>query len=232
MEVLGDAIARDRRSDAPALVVPGRDRGYDYRRFCTGAWKVGHVLRHHGVRRGARVAVADERAPEPVLALYGAAALGAVVRFAPPQDLDEGLEALVVPTADLGAYDVGPGTARIAYGDRPTDPTVVHLERSAWSENPTAPPDQVDPDDPLLTVGEATRSHAAVLAAAEAVVDDCELDAGTLVSVHGSLTHPGTLAAGLVGPSVAGGTIAIGPDTAADLVVGPDGDVDPDAVLE
>lgn len=232
MDVLGDAIARNRRSDAPALVVPGRDRAYDYRRFCTVAWKVGHVLRHHGVHRGARVAVADEPAPEPVLALYGAAALGAVVRFGPPTDPVEGVAALVVPTADLGTCDVAPGTARIAYGDRPADPSVVHLERSAWSENPTAPPDGVDPDAPLLAVGETTRSHAAVLAAAEAVVDDHQLDAGSLVSVHGALTHPGTVTAGLVAPIVAGGTTAIGPATGADLVVGPDGDVNPDGVLQ
>ena len=77
MNVLGDAIARDRRSDATALVAPAVGRRYDYRRFCTSAWKAGNFLRHIGVRGGAGVAIADDPLPEPVLTLYAAASLGA-----------------------------------------------------------------------------------------------------------------------------------------------------------
>jgi acyl-coenzyme A synthetase/AMP-(fatty) acid ligase len=81
MEVLEDLVARDRRSEATALRVPAVGRSYDYRGFCTAAWKVGNLLRHLGVRHGSGVAIGDDPMPEAVLTLYGAACLGAVVRF-------------------------------------------------------------------------------------------------------------------------------------------------------
>ena len=41
-DVLGDIVGRDRRSTDPALRAPSAGRLYDYRRFCTNAWKVGN----------------------------------------------------------------------------------------------------------------------------------------------------------------------------------------------
>ena len=58
METLADVLARDRRSDAPALHAEGPTRQrYDYRRFLTTAWKAGNFLHKQGVRTGDTVAV-------------------------------------------------------------------------------------------------------------------------------------------------------------------------------
>lgn len=230
MEVLGDVVARPRRSAAAALGVPAVDRAYDYRRFCTSAWKVGNFLRGLGVRRGDRVAVADEPLPEPVLTLYGAASLGAVVRFDPSTRPTEATRALVVPESDLDGFEVGPATKRVVYGDRHADPSVAYFERDVWSENPTAPPDAVRPDDPVLATEDGRCSHAEVLHAADTVVErhGLDADATTAVGTDTSFAQPGTVVAGLVAPILSGGTVEIGPGAAGDVTVGgPDGDVDP-----
>lgn len=228
MNVLADAITRDRRSDRPALSVPAAGRSYDYRRFCTSAWKTGNFLRLLGVREGVGVAVADDPAAEPVLTLYGAAALGAVVRFGPSRDIDDGTRALVVPAADLDAYDVGPATKRVVYGDPPTDPSVSYFERDVWSENPTEPPNHVAVDDPLFRVDGDRYTHGATLAAARAVVDAHGIGPETAVAVRDPFDDPTTVVAGLVAPVIAGATVAVGPESEGDLTVGgPDGDVDP-----
>ena len=237
IRVLGDVVSRDRRSGATALRAAGRE--YDYRRFCTTAWKTGNLLRNEGVRSGMTVAVADDPAPEAVLACYGAALLGATVGFG-PDALDDRTKALVVPTADLGGYDAGPRTRRVGYGEEPGDPSVAYFERDVWSENPTEPPDRVDPEDPLLRVGGGTRTHGEVLGAARTVADDWGLEPGDAVAVRASFAHPGTVAAGLVAPVLAGAVVRLpdgegaGGGSAADYAVGgsgPEPTVDPDDVL-
>lgn len=232
MDVLGDAVARDRRSDAPALAVPSLDRTYDYRRFCTGAWKVGHLLRHHGVRAGDVVVVADEPRPPAVLSLYGAATLGAVVQIGSPGDLLEAPGALVAPTDRLEGYPSGASTTRIAYGGPPTDPAVVHFERDAWSENPTEPPDHVDPGGPLLATSAAPLTHDDVLRAARGVVEAHDLGPGSRVAVAAPFAHPGATVAGLVAPILAGGAASVGPGARGTITVGPDGDIDPEVVVD
>jgi hypothetical protein len=217
MDVLGDAIGRDRRSSATALRAPTVGRSYDYRRFCTSAWKVGNFLRHHGVRGGASVGIADDPLPEPVLTFYGAALLGAVVRF----DSSGGSpKALVVPEPEVETHDPEPGTKIIAYGSRSEDPSVAYFERDVWSENPTQPPDRVTTDDPLVATAERTYTHEEILTAAEDVIDEAGLESGGEVAVHGAFTDPGIVAAGLVAPILAGGTIVLGTESTGDLVVG------------
>ncbi|MCY4732273.1 hypothetical protein KY092_17105 [Natronomonas gomsonensis] len=226
MDVLGDAIDRQRRTSDTALRAPAVGRAYDYRRFCTSAWKVGNFLRHLGVRSGAGVAVADDPIPEPVLTFYGAALLGGVVRFDPAESVGDDTRALVVPVADLGEYDAGPSTKQVAYGGQPDDPTVSYFERDVWSENPTEPPDHITPSDPLLATSEATYSHGDVLGAATEVIDDHGVASDTTVAVRGSFTAPGVVTAGLVAPIVAGGTVVVGPGAEGDLVVGgPNSDI-------
>jgi hypothetical protein len=220
MDVLGDAVARERRSDATALLAPAVGRRYDYRRFCTSAWKTGNFLRYLGVRDGAGVAVADDPLPEPALTLYGAAALGAVVRFGPPAEIGSDVRALVVPAADVDAYAFGPETKAVVYGDPPADPSVSYFERDIWSENPTAPPDRVDPDAPLLRTAEGTYSHAEVLRTARTVIDRHGIDPESVVAVRGSFTEPTVVVAGLVAPIVAGAAISLGPDADGTHVVG------------
>lgn len=232
VRVLGDAVGRDRRSDAPALRAGGRE--YDYRRFCTTAWKTGNLLRNEGVRSGMAVAVADDPAPEAVLAFYGAALLGGVVGFGPGA-LGDRTRALVVPTADLGAYDAGARTRGVAYGTEPADPGVAYFERDVWSENPTEPPDRVEPGDPLLRTPDREWTHGEVLDAARAVADEWGLEPGDEVAVRGPFAHPGTVAAGLVAPVLAGAVVLLPDgDGTGDYAVGegePEPDLDPDDVL-
>jgi hypothetical protein len=233
METLGELVARDRRAESTALRAPEIDRSYDYRRFCTTAWKVGNLLRHHGVRRGAGVAIADDPSPESVLTLYGAACLGAVARFGrrpPPADAPK---AVVAPSNDLPG-ESRPATTPIGYADPPTDPAVAHFERDVWSENPTAPPDAVDPTDPLLATDRDAATHRRVLDAAESVVERHEIGRETTVAIDtaASLADPGIVVAGLVAPIRAGSTVAIGPGTDGDLSLGgPESDVEVTAVL-
>ena len=234
MDVLGDTITRERRSDATALRAPATGRSYDYRRFCTTAWKVGNFLRYLGVRAGVGVAIADDPLPEPVLSLYGAALLGGVVRFGPKTTVGDETRALVVAVGRLDDYDVGPSTKPVVYGDRPDDPSVSYFERDVWSENPTAPPDIVDCDEPCLTTDERTYSHAELLDAATNVVERWDLKTGDEVAVRGSFTHPGVVAAGLVAPLVAGAAVVLpDDDTVCQYAVGdgPEPSVDPDDVL-
>ena len=218
-DALGDTVGRERRSTKPALRAADTGRLYDYRRFCTNAWKVGNFLRHLGVRGGDGVAIADDPAPEAVLTLYGAALLGAVVRFGPSTDPDD-VRALVVPESVLDAHEVGPSTKPVVYGDVHEDPSVAYFERDVWSENPTMPPDAVTTGDDLLWTADATHTHGELLDAARTVVDRYGINAGDDIAVAGSFAEPGTVAAGLVAPILAGAAISIGPDAEGRLVVG------------
>jgi hypothetical protein len=230
MDVLGDAIGRERRTSETALRAPAVGRSYDYRRFCTNAWKVGNLLRHHGVRGGATVAVADDPLPEPVLTFYGAALLGAAVRF---DSTATNPKALVVPESEVENHDPEPGTKIVAYGARAEDPSVAYFERDVWSENPTQPPDRIAPSDPLVATGEGTYTHEEVLTAAERVVDAAGLEPGDEIAVRGSFADPGVVAAGLVAPILAGGAIVLGAESTGDLVVGgEDSDVATDSLFE
>ncbi|MFQ3319014.1 MAG: hypothetical protein ACI8UR_001054 [Natronomonas sp.] len=232
MDVLGDAIDRETRSNATALRAPAVGRTYDYRRFCTSAWKVGNFLRHLGVRGGAGVAIADDPVPEPVLTFYGAALLGGIVRFGPPDDVD-GVRALVIPESDFGGYATGPSVKRVAYGGAPDDPSASYFERDVWSENPTEPPDVIATDDPLLRTRDGTYSHGAVVGAAETVVEEHGIAPGDEVVVNGSFTEAGVVAAGLVAPIVAGATVVLDAGSVGDIVVGgPESDVKTSELLD
>lgn len=226
MDVLGDAIARDRRSDATALVAPACERRYDYRRFCTSAWKAGNFFKLIGVRSGVGVAVADDPLPEPVVTLYGAASLGAVVEFGPDDAIGADVRAVVVPAAGAEAYAFGPETKQVVYGDPPADPSVSYFERDVWSENPTEPPDRVAPGDPLLESGGRVYTHEELLGAARTVIDRHGIGPDSAVAVRGSFDDPTVVAAGLVAPIVAGARVVIGPGAEGAVVVGgPEDDV-------
>ena len=238
IRLLGDLVARERRSSDPALTAPAGGRSYTYRDFCTTAYKAGNVLRYLGVDRGDRVAVPPDPLPDPVFALLGAAQLGAAVAFdaGPDRVADGEFRAAVVPADREATFDVPPGCNLAVYGGPPDDPATTHWEAELWSENPAFPPTEVSPDDAALAAGGREFSHAGVLSAAERVVADAGVDAGTTVAVRASLTHPGTVAAGVVVPLLAGGEILF-PDaeTTGDVAVA-DGDapepvtVSPDAV--
>ncbi|MFC7155547.1 hypothetical protein ACFQPA_08760 [Halomarina halobia] len=210
--VLGDLLARERRSDAPALLAPALGREYDYHRLCTNAWKTGNFLRLLGVREGTTVAVGDDPTPEAVLAFLGAGLLGAAVRFDPPRNVED--RALVTPLARAEEHDPGPSTKRVVYGGPPEDPSVAFFERDIWSENPTKPPDAVSPDAALVRAASATHSHREVLAAARRVAGRLALASDDRVAVRAPLAEPGTVVAGLVAPLLVGASLLF-PDAEA-----------------
>lgn len=213
--------------------MPATGRRYDYRRFCTTAWKVGNFLRHLGVRDGVTVAVADDPVPETVLTCYGASLLGAVVRFGPSADVDDDVQTLVVPAAEVDDYDTGPSTRRVVYGDAPDDPSVSYFERDVWSENPTEPPDRVHPEQPLLATTDSTYTHSDVLGSARAAVESFALGPDATVAVAGSFTDPEVVAAGLIAPVLVGASFEIGPGATGDPVVGgPDGQLPPGSAFD
>ena len=145
-----DLVARDRRSDAAALRVDATGREYSYRDFCTTAWKAGHALSHLGVHAGARVALAPDPAPQPLLTLFGAACLGARVTF----DTTAEARAVLVPAEGEGDVEGRPGRKVVVYGDAPDDPGATHWEGTVWSENPVRPPGDRSADEVVLDSAE------------------------------------------------------------------------------
>lgn len=229
METLGDLVARDREVSGTALRAGGRE--YGYRRFATTAMKAGNFLRLHGVARGGRVGIAAVPAPEPLLAFFGAALLGARARIDPPPGADAA--ALVAPTGRLAGYEPPPGCTRIGFGDEPSDPAVEHFERGVWSENPAFPPTDVEGRTEVLEADGGAYTHADLLDAAERVADEHGIGAGDTVALRASLAEPGGLAAGVVTPLRAGATAVLGGGEGADHVVadGAGGSIDAGAVL-
>mgnify|MGYP000403939056 CR=1 FL=1 len=219
MDVIGDLVARERRSDDLAIRTDSRAGSYSYEKCCTNAWKTGNILRHYGVRGGATVAVdaGDPLTPPPLLAFFGASLLGATTRFDPEASPEA--KALVVPAARAGAYDPGPGTKTFVYGDVPDAPEFAHFEAEMWSENPTNPPDRVAPDDTALAAGDRERSHERLLRAAEGVVDEYDLDGDDEVTVRALLSDPGTVVAGVLAPILAGGTVLVDRESTGTVAV-------------
>lgn len=215
--ILGDAVARDRRTSGPALHARRSGRTYSYRDFVTTSYKAGNVLRHLGVRPGDEVHVASEHVPEPVLSFYGAAQLGAVTRFGTGE---EPPRVAVAPAACESEFDLPPGHHLAVYGDPPTDPSVTHWEAEVWSENPAIHPVAVDGDDLLFAADDRTYTHGEVLAAAADVIADAGIDPGTEVVLRGPLTDPAVVVAGLVAPILAGATIVLPDGRSEDVVDG------------
>ncbi|HET7324766.1 MAG TPA: hypothetical protein VFJ06_10570 [Halococcus sp.] len=208
MNTLCDLLARERRSDHPALRVPGDPaREYDYHRLLTNAWKTGNFLHHCGVRRGRAVAVVG-RTPESVLTFLGTALLGGETRFDPPRTVST--RALVASIENIAEYDLPPGGQYVAYGGQPENPKTTHFEREVWSENPTLPPADISPTDTALTTGERSFTHADLLNAANSVVEETEMNADAEISLRAPLREPGTVAAGIVAPLCAGATVLLG----------------------
>ncbi|WP_152040900.1 AMP-binding protein [Salinigranum salinum] len=212
MDVLGDLVARDRRSGRPAFTDAGTDRSISYRDFCTTAYKAGNVLRYLGVREEATVGVVGPIGPQPLWAFYGAAQLGAVTWFTGDTAVDEDLlesepRVVVLPVSHEESVDPGPSTKVAVYGGAPARPTTLHWEKELWSENPAVHPTDVDSADPFLSTGEETYTHGEALESARAVVERVGLDADTRVVVRGSLSDPRVVVAGLVAPILAGGTV-------------------------
>lgn len=214
MDVVGDIVSRDRRSDRPALRVAARDRAYSYRDLCTTSWKAGNVLRYLGVHGGDRIDVAPVARPPVLFTLFGSASLGAVTAF---DELGAG-SVVVVPAAREADFDLPPGSDLVVFGDEPSAPSVTHWEGTVWSENPAFPPVSVDPASPALRTAAGDHTHRDLLDAADRVVDDAGLDGSQSVAVRAPLSDPRTLVAAVFAPLSAGGTVVLpaGDDHAGD----------------
>ena len=220
MDVVGDLLARDRRSRDIALVTPdGRER--TYRDLITNAYKAANVLRYLGAREGSTVAVDPTPGLHTTLCFLGAAGLGAPVRFDPAAGIDRGDRVVLVDVADESATEPAPGTSLAAFGGPPERPETTHWEQELWSENPGMPPSAVGPDDPVLRApgdgepdGTGDVTHRTLLAAAAAIVDEHGLEPGDRVVLRGDLSDPRALVAGVVAPLAAGATAVLAGDGA------------------
>jgi hypothetical protein len=235
MDVVGDIVSRERRSDDIAFRTASRAGSYSYAKCCTNAWKAGNLLRHYGVREGAKVAIdAGERpSPQPLVGFLGAALLGATVRFAPSSDTDA--RALLVPAGRVDQYEPDAGTSVLAYGGAVDDPAIAHFEREAWSENPTTPPEAVTPDATVLTAFTERFTHERLLAGASTLVNRHGIDGDTEVAIRAPLSAPGTVVAGLLAPLLVGGTVLLDRTATGTVAVGSGGnessEIDPTNVL-
>jgi acyl-CoA synthetase (AMP-forming)/AMP-acid ligase II len=232
METLGALVGRDRRSDLTAIRTDPADRAMSYRDFCTTAWKAGNFLRYLGVRAGDRVAVAADQRPEPVLALFGAALLGASVRFFPgsPPTETAAQSRVVVGPADLErTLEVPPEARLLVYGGPPERSRTAHWEGDVWSENPAFPPTTVDPEATVLTTAAESFSHERLLAAAEELARTHDLERGSTVCVRESLASPGAIVAGVLAPLLVEATVVF-PDGESTCDVGVGQDYEPLAI--
>ncbi|WP_330630104.1 hypothetical protein [Halocatena halophila] len=219
---LGGLVARERRSNEPALLGAASGREYDYRRFCTTAWKVGNLLRHYGVRAGDQVGLLEPDAPESIFTLLGASLLGASVSV---NGVDR-TKAIVGPTDAVSALDSS--TRRIGYGSVPAQPTVAHFEGEVWSENPTAPPDSVEPTATVLETATEQYTHSALLTQARALCEGHEIEPDTTVVLRESLSNPATIVGGVIAPLLSCATIAFpAQDRVGDVAIGANGAPEP-----
>ena len=214
---LADLFTRERRSDRPALV-DATAREYDAHWLITSSWKAGNFLRHSGVRRGVRVGIVGD-GPLAVLAFFGTTLLEGTSQFAPPITLagEDDVRAIVGPVDELDEYDLPAGAQRIGYGRKPADPAVHHFDAGLWSENPSFPPLEIDPDTNVIAGPNGSYSHGEVLETAREVISEYGIESGTSVGVDAPLSDPRTVVAGLIAPLVSEGVIVLGSD--ADLVV-------------
>ncbi|MFB6235452.1 MAG: hypothetical protein ABEH81_16065 [Halopenitus sp.] len=208
MDVFADLLARDRRSEAPALkTADGRTRSYH--ELLTNAYKAGNALRHVGVREGVELGIAPVPALQPVLAFLGAGLLGAVTRFDPAESVGAGARGLLVPAESEAEYDPGPATKVAVFGGDPARAGTTNWEETMWSENPSFPPTAFGPETPVLAAGDERWSHGEVLGAAAEIADVYGFAGGTEVVIRTSLATPGAVVAGLIAPLYAGGTAVL-----------------------
>lgn len=221
MQTIGDLVADAREREATLFSTPDGPTDHGYESFSTTAWKAGNLLRHYGVRPGDAVAVVvgpaepgedDEpghlgTSPTPLLAIFGGMLAGATVDPDPVAAVEA--KALVAPTAWLDRYTPGPGTKPIGYGSETTEPTVAQFEREAWSENPVAPPVDLDPTTTAFG-GHRPLAHGDLIAETRRIVDAFGLEGDDRVGIAAPIT-PGSFVAGILAPMTAGATIVLSP---------------------
>jgi len=220
MDTFAALVARDRRSDAPACRVGTGSHVYDYRRFCTTAWKVGNFLTHRGVRGGATVGVVADPNPKALLTILGAGLLGARSWLSPPREFEG--RAIVAPGAAVREYDLPVGGQPIAFGETPDDHDVTDWETEVWSENPTMPPERPPAETVAVTDGGVECTQSELLTAAANVVAAGRITDADTVVLRASLADPRGVAAALA-PLAAGAELVFpGDEVVGDVGIGAD----------
>ena len=199
--VLGDLLAREKRRSQPAVSMPSVDREMSYRDFITTAYKSGNVLRYLGLGSGATLAVEPAFRPEPLLALLGAAQLGARVTFDP-----EAETRVRLVSVDNEAMFLDHEGRLAVFGGPPTATPTTHWEKEVWSENPAFPPTEVDPESTVLIAGEDHYSHRRLLGMARQVGDGLGVEQGSSLAISTPLSQPETIGGGLLAALMAGAT--------------------------
>ncbi|QAU12670.1 hypothetical protein EKH57_08005 [Halorubrum sp. BOL3-1] len=215
MELVGDLLARDRRTRETALVTSdGRER--THHDLITNGYKAANVFRYLGVRAGATVAVDPTPGFHTTLAFLGAAAVGASVRFDPTAGIDAGDRVVLAPAAAAAELDPAPGTNLAAFGGPPERPDTTHWEQELWSENPGMPPSDVDPADTVIVGPPRESTHRELCSIVGTAVEEGELDAETRVVLRPPFSDPPAVAAGLVAPLSVGGTAVFASSSGGD----------------
>jgi hypothetical protein len=234
METLVDLVARDRRSDRPALYTP--DREMDYRRFCTTTWKASNYLRHLGVGDARGVAVLADRSPPPLLTFFGAALLDTPTRFVDDAaDLPAAIDAVdaravLVPAETEDAVDPPAGTTLTVHGGEASAPTTERWEEGVWSENPAFVPSTATPAATAVSTSSGPVSHGALLSAGTRIASVLGLGPAETVHLRGSLADP-RVVAGVVAALSTGGAVRLDAEpAAADVRIGAGGELPLSAV--
>lgn len=228
MDVVGDLLARERRSGHPALYTAEREM--DYRRFCTTAWKASNYLRHLGVGDGRGVVVLADGSAPPLLTFFGAALLDGPTRFVDDiADVAAAIDAIdaravLVSSEDESAVDPPAGTTLTVHGGEPTAATTENWEEGVWSENP-AFVSSATPASTVLVTADGSVSHGELLAVGEWIATEFGLETEDTVHVQASLADPRAVA-GVVAPLSVGGAVRFGEEgEGGDVTVGEGGDI-------
>lgn len=233
MDTLKALVSAGRERDGTAIEIADRVAPYSYDKFCTNAWKAGNLLGHYGAqsvgelavavgpKTGAKAPVGTVDAAAPLLAVLGGTLLGATVDVRPGPAIET--RTFVYPAGWGDNYEIPPECTRLAYGGPPEDPSVVHFEREAWSENPIEPPEPVGSDDDALRVDGATYTHETLLDGAADVADRYDIDDEDRVVLAADATEPGALVAGVLAPLSVGATVVVAKQDDGTAVA--DGDV-------
>lgn len=232
MKTLPKLLEATGDSDTVAIGVPAAgEQVYTYDRLRSTVYSTANLLSDAGISEGSRVAIAPKKASETVVAFLGAASLGATVWFGGPARAN--VDALLAPTEYVDKYQIPSDSLRVGYGSAPDDDSVVHFGKAVWKADETPPQAGVLPGTKLLTDGENTYSHRELLDAAAEVVDARDIEEGTVVSVRAPLRDPRTIAAGIVAPLSATGTIRFpsGPRDIGDLGIADDDAPEPRLML-
>lgn len=221
---LSGLLARDRRRPEAAVSDPGSGRSMSYHDFITTAYKAGNALRYLGVSRGALVAIDPDSPIDALLAFFGAAQLGATVRFvdlAGPDAFDTATFRVVLcPVEAEQSIDPEPGCRLVVYGGPPASASTAHWEEIVWSENPAFPDPESDPDTPILVDGDRRIDQGTLRAAARSTASTLPIDDESSVGIPGSLDDPRVLV-GVLAALEVGGEAIIDPganDASVDVV--------------